>query len=279
MLAGCAKKEESTRLSVVTSFYPMYIMTANIVQDVPGVRLINLAPPFTGCLHNYQMTPQDMKVLSKADILVINGAGMEVFLDGIAKHNSKLKIIDASKGTDLIAEKGDVNPHIFVSIAGAMAQVQNIESGLKEIDPGYAGHYRENARRYLDKLESLKERMTQALKGAKNRNIITFHEAFPYFAREFGLKIVSVIEREPGSEPSAGEMAETIKLIKQNNVKALFAEPQYPVKTAEAIVRETDARLYILDPVVTGPMDDRDHYLKAMEKNLEVLREALKYSN
>jgi len=274
-LAGCTKKEDSARLTVVTSFYPMYIMTANIVKDVPGAKLVNMAPPFSGCLHDYQMTPQDMKTLSRADILVINGAGMESFLDDVIKQNPNLSVIDASLGIELIKNGDNINPHIFVSISGAIRQVRNIEAGLEKADPEYIGYYRENVQRYLVKLEALKENMQQALKDFKNRNIITFHEAFPYFAREFNLNILAVIEREPGSEPSAGELARTIEIVRKNKVKALFAEPQYPAKSAQTIAQETGAKVYILDPAVTGPMEP-DAYIQAMGKNMEVLKEALK---
>ncbi|MBI4725846.1 zinc ABC transporter substrate-binding protein [candidate division TA06 bacterium] len=275
-LTGCAKKEEAARLTVVTSFYPMYLMTANIVKDVPGVKLVNMAPPFSGCLHDYQMTPQDMKTLSQADVLVINGAGMESFLDDAIRQNPKLTMIDASQGIDLIVYQGTPNPHIFASVSGAMSQVRNIATGLGNVDPEHTGYYRNNAGSYLARLDSLRNRMHLALKGVKNRNIITFHEAFPYFAREFGLNIVAVIEREPGSEPSAGELAQTIEIVRNNKVKALFAEPQYPAKSAQMIAKETRAKVYILDPVVTGPMDDQDYYITAMERNLTALQEALR---
>ncbi len=275
-LAGCTKKEDSARLTVVTSFYSMYIMTANIVKDVPGVKLVNMAPPFSGCLHDYQMTPQDMKTLSRADILVINGAGMESFLNDVIRQNTKMSVIDASENVELIEERGNANPHIFVSISGAIQQVRNIEAGLEKADPEYVGYYRDNVQRLIwSKLEMLKNKMHLALKDIKNRNIITFHEAFPYFAREFNLNILAVIEREPGSEPSAGELARTIELVRKNKVKALFAEPQYPAKSSQTIAQETGAKVYILDPAVTGPMEP-DAYIQAMEKNMEVLKEALK---
>jgi zinc transport system substrate-binding protein len=275
ILSGCTKKEDSHRLIVITSFYPIYIMTANIVENVPGVKLINLAPPSGGCLHDYQMTPQDMRVLSQADVLVINGAGMEAFLAEAVKQNPKMTVVDASKDIELISDNGNANPHIFASVSGAIEQVRNIEAGLEKADPGYTGHYRENVQRYLVKLESLRDRMHLALKGIRSRDIITFHEAFPYFAREFGLNVVAVVEREPGSEPSAGEMARTVEVIKKNKIKALFAEPQYPAQAAETIARETGSKLFFLDPAVTGPMNP-DAYINIMESNLTALQKALK---
>ena len=274
-MSGCLKKEESARLTVVTSFYPMYVMTANIVKDVPGVELASLAPPFSGCLHDYQMTPQDMKTLSRADVLVANGAGMESFLGDAARQNPKLTVIDASRDIDLIVSQGTPNPHIFAGISGAMAQVRNIAAGMEKADPAQAKQYRKNAGIYLARLDSLKNRMHLALRDVKNRDIITFHEAFPYFAREFGLNILAVIEREPGSEPSAGDLAQTIGIIRKNKVQAIFAEPQYPAKAAQVIARETGVRLYFLDPAVSGPME-KGAYIKIMERNTATLSEALK---
>jgi len=193
---------------------------------------------------------------------------------------SRVKIIEASAGMPLIKGDGEIgdNPHVWVSVSGAMQQVNNIAAGLIKHDPEHALQYRANADKYLARLDSLRAKMHRELKPAAGRDIITFHEAFPYFAQEFGLNVAAVVEREPGSEPSAAELAQTIKLIRQKKIKALFAEPQYPAKAAQAIARETGAKVYTLDPVSTGPLDP-NAYIKAMEKNLEVLQRALRYKN
>ncbi len=266
------------RLTVVTSFYPMYLHTLNVIKDVKGVTLRNLTKPQTGCLHDYQLTPDDLKTLGKARVFVVNGAGMEAFLDKVLQQMPQLKVIEASRGIPLIkgdGEEGD-NPHVWVSISHAIQQVKNIGSQLAEIDPANGTQYRKNAAVYIKKLEALQQKMHQGLDGIDNRNIITFHEAFPYFAKEFNLNIVAVIEREPGSEPSAQELAKTIKIVKAAKVKGLFAEPQYPAKAAATIARETGLKLSFLDPVVTGEADgDSNAYLKVMERNLKSLQEAL----
>ena len=265
-------------LSIVTSFYPIYIFTRNIVRDTPGVSVVNMTEPQTGCLHDYQLSPSDMKTLEKAQIFVINGAGMESFLEKVIKQMPKLKIIEASKGLELIKENEDeVNPHVWVGISGAIREVRNIGEQLAGYDPANAANYRANTEEYVKKLERQKEKMHNELKGIKSRDIVTFHEAFPYFAKEFDLNTIAVIEREPGSEPGAGELSDTIKKVREANVKALFAEPQYPAKAAETIARETGAKVYVLDPVVTGPkVADPDAYIKAMDQNLKTLIEALK---
>ncbi len=270
-------KKPDDDLIIVTSFYPIYVFTANITNDIPGVKVINMTEPQTGCLHDYQLVPADMKTLEKADIFVINGAGMESFMDKVISQLPDLEVIEASSGIPLLKnENGEDNPHVWVSISGAIQEVKNITEGLAWLDAKNAELYRKNSEEYVEKLEALKEKMHDALKDIKTRDIVTFHEAFPYFAQEFGLNIVSVVEREPGSEPSAGELAETIRAINDSGVKVLFAEPQYSVKAAEAIASETGAKVYILDPVVTGPKDAApDSYEKTMEENLKVLTEAL----
>jgi zinc transport system substrate-binding protein len=123
-------------------------------------------------------------------------------------------------------------------------------------------------------LFELRDSMHASLDRFSGRRIVTFHEAFPYFAREFGFVVTAVIEHEPGTAPSAGELAKTISVIRNAGVKVLFTEPQYPPDIAETIARETGARIFQLDPAVTGP-DDPDAYIEIMKKNLEVLKVAL----
>lgn len=262
-------------VTLATTFYPLYIEAANITKDIPGVRLINIAPPTTGCLHDYQLNPEDLKKMSEADILVINGAGMETFTDKIVSQLPELKIIDASRDIPLIKGEGDeYNPHVWVSITNAIKQVRNIGEQLAILDPDRAVHYTANTEVYAAKLADLRARMHQVIDNAGGKDIITFHEAFPYFAQEFNLNIIAVIEREPGAEPSAAELSETIKIIKETGTKVIFTEPQYPARSAETIARETGIKLYTLDPAVTGAMEP-DAYLKIMEKNMDILKEAL----
>lgn len=273
--AGFAEGQSIRPLKVVASFYPMYVMALNVIGDTPGVTVECMTPPITGCLHDYQLTPADLKTLATSDVFIANGAGMEMFIEKAAKQSPHLKVIEASQGMRLAFND---NPHVWVSIAGAIEETKNIAKGMATADPAHAGDYERNAANYVAKLEALRQEMHAALDGLKHRQIITFHEAFPYFASEFHLKIVAVVEREPGSEPSAGELAKTINIVRQNQVKALFAEPQYPAKSAEIIHRETGVPVSILDPAVTGPRDPaaaRDSYINTMTANLKVLQKAL----
>ncbi len=270
--------EQGKETLIVTSFYPIYIFTSNIADNIEGVKVVNMTEPQTGCLHDYQLVPADLKVLEKADIFVINGAGMESFLEKVMSQLPNLTIIEAAEGIHLLEDvNGEENPHVWVSISGAIDEVKNITDGLIKADPTNEVSYRKNSEGYVKKLENLKNSMHEALKDIRTKDIVTFHEAFPYFAHEFDLNIVSVIEREPGSEPSAGELADTIKAINDAQAKVIFTEPQYSAKSAESIAAQTGATIYVLDPVVTGPkIAELDSYENTMEENLKVLIEALK---
>jgi zinc transport system substrate-binding protein len=267
-----ASAAETTR--VVTSFYPVYIATLNVTAGVPGVEVHNLTSPHIGCLHDYQLTAGDVRKLADADLLLANGAGMETFLGKVQEQAPSLRVVEVSDGIPLM----DGNAHVWVSFEGARQQVDNITSALVEAAPRQADAFRANAEKYKSALAALDEKMRTALAPYAGTPIVTFHEAFPYFARDFNLDLVGVIARESGAEPSARELADTIELVRTRRVKALFAEPQFPDKSAQVIARETGLKVYELDPVVTGPSEPseaRDAYLHAMEKNFAVLQEAL----
>ena len=280
-LVGCgSEKKDDGNLKIVTSFYPIYLETLNITRGVNGVEVVNMTPPQTGCLHDYQLTPEDMKLLETADIFVVNGLGMESFLDKVIEARPNLKIIDASDTPDIvpIMEDGKPNPHVWLSITYAIAQVKNISSKLCELDPERAETYKRQTLDYVDELTTLRDEIHISLTMLPNKEIVTFHEAFPYLAAEFGLKIAAVIEREPGTEPTPQELSETIEKINSLPVKVIFTEPQYSPKAAETIARETGAQIFTLDPIVTGEAKPENlfDYVDKMLENLLTLAKALK---
>ncbi len=284
LAAGCGGNEaqkgsKEGEFVIVTSFYPMYIDVLNITEGVEGVKVVNMTKPQTGCLHDYQLTTEDLKTLESADAFVVNGGGMESFLDKVTSQQKNLKIIDASKSDKInfLKDGDEENPHVWLSVTYAIEQVKAITSQLCEADPAHEKQYRDNAMAYVEKLMNLREEMHGELDTLPHKDIVTFHEAFPYLAKEFRLNIVSVVEREPGTEPSPKELEELIAQVKALPVKVLFAEPQYSPVAAETIARETGAKLYQLDPVVTGEAkpEAKDAYLNTMRENMKVLKEAL----
>ena len=285
LTAGCGQEKKSSengpadgKLKIITSFYPMYITALNVADGVDGVEIVNMTKPQTGCLHDYQLTTEDMKLLATGNVMIVNGGGMESFLDKVTKSQSKLKIIDASEGIPMLKddEHGEENPHVWVSVANAILQVDNVVKGLSEADPAHKERYEANGKVYKEKLQKLQADMHQRLDKYQGRQIITFHEAFPYFAQEFNLKLAGIIEREPGSEPTPEELEETIKLIQSLGIKVIFTEPQYSSKAAQTIANATGAQISTLDPVVTGDAtpDAKDAYIKVMEQNAQALEAA-----
>lgn len=290
ILAGCSKAPvnniDGSKFNIVTSFYPMYLATSNIIEGAEGVSLENMTNFSVGCLHDYQLTTKDMNVLEKADCFIINGGGMESFLDKATSSYPNMPIIVAGEGLFCDEDheeeahshehdhEHEGNAHIWVSVDLYIKEVQKIADELAKIDTKNAEIYNSNAKKYIEKLENLQVKMHEELDEVKYKNIVTFHEAFEYFADEFSLNVVGVIQREPGTMPSAGELAKIIDTIKQTDAKAIFVEPQYDKTSANTISNETNVKIYTLDPVVTGELKNTA-YEDAMIKNLEVLKEAL----
>lgn len=289
LISGCGQVSDK-RINLVTSFYPIYIMVLNLVDGVDGVSVTNMAENHTGCLHDFQLQTSDMKKIENADAFIINGVGMESFLDKILNTGAQMTIIDSSKGIEALEdehhghnheheeneENGEkhVNSHIWVSVSNYIKQVDNICEGLVSVDPQNESKYRGNATKYKEKLEALKQQMHHELDGLRHKDVVTFHEAFPYFAKEFGINVAAVISSEPENEPSVKELSEVVEIVREYGITALFVEPQYPDNSAKVISQETGARIYVLDSGSSGEIS-KDAYLNTMKANLEVLKEAL----
>jgi zinc transport system substrate-binding protein len=279
--------DQSKTLNVLCSFHPIYIFTQNVVGISKNVKVECLLPPGIGP-HDYALTPGDMKKIAKADLFIINGLEVEGFLGkAVNEANPKLKIVDTSVGIKPITTRGAeeqagsdehhhgaYNPHIWASPKSAITQVRNIQKVLSIADPANANTYKANADKYVTKLTAIANELTKASKTFKNRKIVTFHDAFDYFARDFGFEVVGVIEVVPGQEPSAGELAKMIKAVKETKAGAIFSEPQYSEKVAITISKETGVPVYQLNPAETGD-GKPDTYENIMRKNIEVLKKAL----
>lgn len=287
VFSGCAA-QSAGQINILTTFYPMYIFTLNIAGDIDGVSVQNMADQNVGCLHDYQLQTRDMVALEGASALVINGGGMEQFMDKVISMRSDLPVIEASAGIDMLPleshaddhhhgeeECAQVNAHVWLDPRLAIRQIEQIANGLCAVDPVHADAYMANAQAYAMRIEALYQEMSEMLAPVKGEKIITFHEAFPYFAQAFDIEIAGVIEHEPGEDPGTREIAQTCDLVKELGIAALFVEPQYPQKAAQTIARETGAGLYTLDPIVSGN-GGMDSYETIMRENARVLLEALK---
>ena len=275
--------------TIVTSFYPVWLITLNLtagLEDQVNVR--NLAAPSVGCLHDYQLQTADMKVLSEADAFLVNGAGMEAFLPEISRAFPDLPVIVASEGIDLLSdssaveileseESGEENAHIWLDPARAVRMAENLAAGLIRILPDAEPVISSNLADFRNRLEQLDLLLREGLKDLPSRDIVTFHEAFPYFAAAYGLNVVAVVNKEPGEVLTPSQMARLIQEIERLGNPPLFVEPQYTDLSAQTLSRETGSPVYSLDPIVTGPETDvpLDYYETVMLQNMNTLIEAL----
>lgn len=276
--------------TVITSFYPIRLFALNLVDGIDGVEVVSLAEPGTGCLHDYQLQTSDMKLLAKADVFLINGAGMESYLSGVFEAFPALPVVDASAGVALLEDcsghdhdhgENDhdhtYNAHIWLDARNAILMVNNLAEGLIAAMPEHAEAISANRSAYVLRLTALDEELRAALADVPHKDVITFHEAFPYFANAYGLNVVAVVNRDPDDALSPRALAELCKTVAGLGAPPLFVEPQYEDMAAQTISRETGAPLYMLDPIVTGPETaiPLTLYEDVMRQNLAVLLEAL----
>ena len=274
--------------TVVTSFYPIWLITLNLTRGLEDhVTVCNLAAPTVGCLHDYQLQTSDMKTLSGADAFLVNGAGMEAFLPEITNALPELPVIEAAEGIGLLEDSGtleildteeeEVNSHLWLDPARAIRMAENLAAGLIRLMPDDEAAVAANLEDYRSRLEILDGQLREGLQNLSRRDIVTFHEAFPYFAAAYGLNVVAVVNREPGEVLTPAQMGVLVREIVRLGNPPLFVEPQYTDLSAETLARETGSSVYILDPVVTGPETDvpPDYYESVMLQNMNTLIEAL----
>ena len=296
-------------LNVLCTTFPIHQITRNVVQGREGVNLQLMLPSSMGCPHDYALTPQDMRKLAEADVLVINGLGMEEFLGApVEAANPTILLLDSSVGISnllqYVHEHHDaeedhddhdahdeeeehheaeehhhhhegVNPHLFVSPRMSGLIALNIAEGLSKKDPEGAALYSRNTQAYVAKMDTLARDMEALGKTLKNNRIVEPHGVFDYLARDMGLKIVAVMQAH-GQEPSAAEMLDLVQDIRSEKAGAIFTEPQYSSKIGETLARETGLPVTALDPGATGPEQAPLNYAETvMRKNMEVLSATL----
>ena len=191
-------------------------------------------------------------------------------MDKISANAPDTAIINASEGIDIIKTHGEDNPHVWLDVKNAIYQLDTITEKLCELSPEHAEAFAENAAKYKEKLSALDEKIKKELDPVRGAKLVTFHEAFDYFAKAYGLDIAASIQRDEHTVPSPAELGEVIDIMNQAGIKALFLEPQYRDDVAETVAQATGAKVYTLDPIVSGEALP-DEYIKAMEKNAKVL--------
>lgn len=276
---GCEAGIGSARPKVVTTSLPIYCFTANVAGEFASVE--NLLPANVSP-HDYQFSPQDMRKLSRARLVVASGLGLEDWLDRVLQSGSA-RVVDSSAGLGerRIApndphihhghDHGHWNPHFWLDPLLAAHAVTNITRALQKLDPANTAGYASNAAAYVERLHKLDNDIRTALAPWKRTAIVTYHDAFPYFARCYQLEIAGVIEPSPDVDPSPRYLSELRRLMREKNIQVVFTEKENAPRLAERLREDFNVKLVPLDPLESGELTSTA-YEDGMRRNLDVLK-------
>ena len=308
LLVGCAKPEnnvEEGKLNVVTSFFPAYDLVSKVGGD--KVNVTNLTE--TGDAHTYEPSIKDMEAISKADLLVVNGAGFEPWVENIKANNPDLKILELSDGIDLIKgdhdhdhdhaveddhdhdhaveddhdhaheddhehahSHGEFDPHTWLSLKNPITMLGNIKDELIEIDSDNKDVYNTNYEKVKKDFESFSDEYISKFEKYKGREFIAPHTAFGYLVNELGIEQIGIEGINSVNEPNASRMKEIVDIMKEHNIKTVFYEYGGSDKVANSIAKEIGGNvkaISTLEVISKENRDKGDDYLSLMKMNLD----------
>ncbi len=273
--------------TIVTSFYPVWVLALNLTEGIETVNVVNLAEPTTGCLHDYTLQNSDMVTLSQADALLVNGAGMESFLPVVTGAYPNLPVIDATAGLPFLHESDtveigeteegeEVNSHLWLYPQRAAGMAANLAEGLISLMPDREAEILENLHAYQECLQALDETIREETKDV-DRKVIIFHEAFPYFAEACGLTAAAIVNKEPEDILPTAQLVRVTELIFNTGVPMpLILKSAEEDPSVNTLVNETGIPVCELDPMTSGPDEPPlDYYETVMIRNVKALLSAL----
>lgn len=283
VVAGCSAQREArgpsirpdeTKIDVVTTFSTLN----SFVEGVGGdrVRVQNLVP-VGASPENYQPSPQDIGALSRAQLVVENGAGLEAWLQHTIQSagNPNMKLVVLSDGLPKI----DHNPHLWMDPVLAQSYVAKILDALVKLDPVHKNAYEANAKAYGRQLAALRNWIAEKIATIppQQRAMIVFHNAWDYYNRRFGIQTVGVIELSPGQEPNPAYIGQLVDLARKHDVRAVFSEPEYSPKLAQTLAKSAGIHIVsnLYDDSVGNDPRVRD-YTSMLRYDTGVIVQALK---
>ncbi len=266
-LAACGglgpKAQPDRPLQVVTTILPITEFTKAVAGSCAKVQ--PLIPANRGP-HDFQATPSDLVLVSKADVLVKNGLGLETFLDKLiaSADNPNLKVIDSSRGVATLGnpeaelghdhdhDHGSVNPHIWLDPVLAEQQVNTIRDGLIAAKPACKSQFMANAAAFTAQLRILDTELAAQFKPFYGKTFVVFHDFHAYFAKRYGLKGTFVVD-VPEENPTPDDLKRVASTAQKSQLKALLTEPQEGAGPFEALAKDLGVKVGEFDSMETGP--------------------------
>lgn len=287
---------ESSLLKIYTTVFPVYDFTKKIGGDKVIVENIM---PLGASPHAFEPSTRLVAALSKARLIIKNGAGLEPYMDKLAATlPQEVTIVDSSQGIQLLQlhpeaeppletpghqeehRHGEYDPHIWLSPQNALKQGENILHALQEIDPEHKEYYLQNYESFRQKISELDSAYRETLLRCAKKEIIVTHAAFAYLCRDYGLTQVSIMGINAESEPTPGKMRNIVQFIRAKGITHIYFEPMESSKAAQTIAAEAKIQVLPLNPfggITALEQESGEDYFSLMKKNLESLRKGLNY--
>jgi zinc transport system substrate-binding protein len=277
------------KLRIVTSIFPIYCFASGVIGSDGEVQ--NLLPANVGP-HDYQLSPSDIRKIQNADIVIINGLGLDNWVMKAFPNNAqsprvitlgsllnKTNLISVPSDLDIEGkhqhghehQHGPANPHIWLDPQLAIECVNAISNAVAKSNPAY----QKNSEAYVGHLKQLDSEIATQLEAVRNKPFVTQHDAFPYFVRRYQLKQVGVIEPTPDVSPSPRYLSDLMKVIREKKVPVIFNDPRSSPRLAKQIAKDAKIRTAELDTLETGKLDAQG-YEQGMLRNAQTLARELK---
>ncbi len=306
-VSGCpSEKNDGEKIGVVVSILPQKQMVEKIGGD--KVDVIVMVPPGASP-HTYEPTMQQMAEVADAEVYFKVGSGVEfelTWMNKILESNPDLKVVDGSNGISLLEmeahehhehdEEGHEHddeapheeqeheesteehnehehniagkdPHVWTSISNVKIMTENFYLKLVELDPENEEYHAQNKEAYFAELDSLDSEIRQTLSGADNKKFIVFHPAWGYFAQDYGLEQIAI--EEAGKEPTAQNIAYLIEEAEEENIKVIFASPQFSTESAETLASEIGGSVVLINPLEEDILENLEKVSDAFKKSFQ----------
>jgi len=257
------------KLKVGATIFPLY----DIIKNIGGDKIVAvLILPSGASPHTFEVTPEQIKNLIGAKAIFQIGHQIDNWIKNVSQAIPQAQIITVDKNINFLARDGEIDPHYWLSLKNGEIIAQNILANLISLDPSNKDYYQNNFVHYVQKLEALDQAIKNDLSSLKSRYLLTLHDAFYYFARDYSLKVVGSFE-PGGKEIKPNELIDLEKKIKEYKIGVVFSEPQLSQSLILPFFQDLKLKIFVLDPL--GGAEGRDTYLNLLKYDAQTIKEAL----